>query len=334
MMNRELDILHRRIEALDRQIRSLRVAKERTTFGGGVRQSALGGTPPSSIGSPIGSETLWTNNSGGARSLGEVVVADTSATRRATTTATADNDDVIGCVAAAAAAGADMRVRHQGFMASIPVTGATAIGDWLTTSTTAGSAVSTGARRTKGAFAVALTSTAGAGTVDAYLVPALTSPLGPVSIDSASERAHDVLQRTLGNAVIRLRSEATNDDPESEASHGRAATTDATVTTLHTTTIPASTTVHLLAHVTARRTGGVAGTAEDGAAYVVAAAIKNVAGTATIIGAVGAIFTAEDQAAWDATIDVTGATARVRVTGAVDNNVTWHAEVWARKVSS
>ena len=55
------------------------------------------------------------------------------------------------------------------------------------------------------------------------------------------------------------------------------------------------------------------------------ATIKNVAGTATLIGAVTANHTAEDQAGWDATIDVTGATARIRVTGATNNNVSWVA---------
>jgi hypothetical protein len=80
----------------------------------------------------------------------------------------------------------------------------------------------------------------------------------------------------------------------------------------------------LVATVTARRTGGSAGAAEDGASYIVAATVKNVGGTATLIGAVSALYTAEDQAAWNCTIDVTGATARVRVTGAANNNITWH----------
>jgi len=103
------------------------------------------------------------------------------------------------------------------------------------------------------------------------------------------------------------------------------ATTNATQTTLATITIPANTTVFIRATVVARRTGGTAGTAEDGAGYEMTAAVKNVSGTATLIGAVAALATHEDQAGWDATIDVTGATARIRVTGAADNNVDWHA---------
>jgi hypothetical protein len=103
----------------------------------------------------------------------------------------------------------------------------------------------------------------------------------------------------------------------------RVLTTDATVTTLDTITIPATTTLTIEARVSARRTGGASGAAEDGATYIRIAAVKNVAGTATLIGTVDAPVTKEDQAGWDCTIDVTGATARIRVTGAASNNVSW-----------
>lgn len=132
-----------------------------------------------------------------------------------------------------------------------------------------------------------------------------------------------ILQGTLGNQIISLKSTATNDDPEEKVYQNRVATTDATVTTLHTFTIPASTTYMIKAMVAARRTGGAAGTAEDGASYEMLATYKNVAGTATLIGA-PTIVANEDQAGWDCVFDVTGATARIRVTGAVDNSITWH----------
>jgi hypothetical protein len=102
-------------------------------------------------------------------------------------------------------------------------------------------------------------------------------------------------------------------------------TTDGTATTLATITIPPTTTMMIIAEVTARRTGGVAGTAEDGAAYIVAAAYKNVAGTATEIGET-AMFTAEDQAGWACTFTASGANALLRVTGAADNNVNWRVQ--------
>jgi hypothetical protein len=129
---------------------------------------------------------------------------------------------------------------------------------------------------------------------------------------------------TLGNEVFRLESVATNDDPRVSWYQNRVATTDNTQTTIATVAIPATTTVMIEAHVVARRTGGVAGTAEDGAAYVVRGCYKNVAGTATLIGAVNADYTAESQAGWDATFTVSGGNVLIRVTGATNNNVTWH----------
>ena len=93
------------------------------------------------------------------------------------------------------------------------------------------------------------------------------------------------------------------------------------------------------ARIVARRTGGASGTAEDGFAMVIRGAYKNVAGTATILtngtGAAGTIdWESDDQAAWTASLDVTGATVRVRVTGAANNNVTWHATCLIQTVGS
>lgn len=137
-------------------------------------------------------------------------------------------------------------------------------------------------------------------------------------------------QDSLGTAVITISSVATNDDPTQITYQNRVATTDATVTTLHTFTVPTSTSYMITAYVIARRTGGASGAAEDGAGYVIRGLYKNTAGTVALIGAVNADFTAESQAGWDATLDVTGATVRVRVTGAASNNVTWHctANIW------
>lgn len=151
---------------------------------------------------------------------------------------------------------------------------------------------------------------------------------------STAAKLH-ITQPTLGNEVHRIESVATNDDPSVRIYQNRAATTDGTVTTLHTVTIPASTTVMLQATVVARRTGGSSGTAEDGASYIIAGTFKNSAGTATQIGTTTVIHSNESQAGWDCVFDVTGATARVRVTGAANNNVTWHlAELKLMQVSS
>lgn len=102
-------------------------------------------------------------------------------------------------------------------------------------------------------------------------------------------------------------------------------TTDATVTTLATIAIASNTSYVVQAAVTARRTGGVAGAAGDSAGYVLAATFKNVAGTVTQVGATSVLHSAEDQAGWDCVFDVSGTNVRVRVTGAVDNNVSFSA---------
>jgi hypothetical protein len=140
-------------------------------------------------------------------------------------------------------------------------------------------------------------------------------------------------QTTITNADIvhDLRQLINSDPGEYTAS---VSTTNNTTTTLFTLTIPASTTVAIHGYVTARRTGGSAGTAEDSAYYEPVVAVKNVAGTATITGSAGqAITPIEDQAGWDATFDVTGATVRCRILGATNNNINWKGRFKVMKVS-
>jgi hypothetical protein len=102
----------------------------------------------------------------------------------------------------------------------------------------------------------------------------------------------------------------------------RVMTSNATVTTLHTFPIPVNTVVHVEANVVARRTGGLAGAANDGAAYTLFFAATNTAGTAALIGSV-TVTAKESQAGWDCTADCSSGDARIRVTGAVDNDVQW-----------
>lgn len=137
----------------------------------------------------------------------------------------------------------------------------------------------------------------------------------------------DVHQTTINSEVTRFQS-TTSGSPAvvSEVRRqGRVTTTDATVTTLMSYTLTAARAYLIEARVTAHRTGGAAGAADDSAAYIVYAGAKHTGGVAALITAVGADYTDEDQAGWNATIDVDGANAiRVRVTGAANNNITWH----------
>lgn len=117
---------------------------------------------------------------------------------------------------------------------------------------------------------------------------------------------------------------------------GRVNTTDATVTTLATIPLKASYTYLIEARVVARRTGGSAGAVDDGAVYVIRGGYTMVGGVATAISGTTpqAAFTDEDQAGWAATLDTSGTTVRVRVTGAVNNNVTWIGKVTVMGVTT
>lgn len=112
-------------------------------------------------------------------------------------------------------------------------------------------------------------------------------------------------------------------------------TTDATQTTLATIPITASRTYMIEARVAARRTGGSAGTADDGASYVRRGTYTTKSGTVTLMGSVQTIGTdAEDQSAWDVTLTISGTNVLVRVTGAANNNVTWMGDVKVQSVAS
>ena len=101
-------------------------------------------------------------------------------------------------------------------------------------------------------------------------------------------------------------------------------TTDAVLTTIQTLAIPTNKSGIVEARIVARRTGGIAGTAGDSAAYIRTVGFKNVAGVVSIISPpVSTSFTAEDQAPWNATISVSGTNLIVQVSGAVNNNITW-----------
>lgn len=107
-----------------------------------------------------------------------------------------------------------------------------------------------------------------------------------------------------------------------EMFQAQTSTTTNTQTTLASISIPADTVVVIEASVQGHRTGGTAGTVGDAATYIRTARFKNVGGTVTK-SREQADFTSEDQPSWDATFDVNGTSARIRVTGATNNNINW-----------
>jgi hypothetical protein len=100
-------------------------------------------------------------------------------------------------------------------------------------------------------------------------------------------------------------------------------TTDGTTTTLWTSqTLPASKTFLVEARVVARQGD------TNRAGYVRQACVyRNSTGGAVLQGAVGAPFTEESNTAWNCTLDVSGNTVRVRVTGAAGATVDWTGQV-------
>jgi hypothetical protein len=120
-----------------------------------------------------------------------------------------------------------------------------------------------------------------------------------------------------------------------ELTQARTTTTSNAVTTLATIPIAASYTYLIDVKVTARRTGGSAGTADDGATYWRKASYTTKAAVVTLMGAVQTIGTdTEDQAGWDCTLTISTTNVLVRVTGATNNNITWTADISVQRVSS
>jgi hypothetical protein len=139
-----------------------------------------------------------TNKSGGTLPAGTVCIADTTTDSSFTTTSTAGKTNVVGILQASTAANATGLVKQYG-VSNILVNAATARGDWLSTSTTVGQAAPTLAASPapSGAFAIALTSTGGAGTVTAVIIATSTGLGDPTTT------AGDILYRN-STAVTRL----------------------------------------------------------------------------------------------------------------------------------
>ena len=116
------------------------------------------------------SASRMTNRSGGARQAGDVVIVSTVGDNGFTVATTANSLLVIGVLQENVLVDADAVVKHFGRVDAVRVRTATAIGDWLYTSTVAGVADSRSGAVTQGAFAIALQASAGVGSVQALLV--------------------------------------------------------------------------------------------------------------------------------------------------------------------
>lgn len=76
--------------------------------------------------------------------------------------------------------------------------------------------------------------------------------------------------------------------------------------------------------ITARRTGGSAGAAGDGATYKIVASFKNTGGTLTErTGSPTLLVEIEDNTDWDVVSDISGTDYSVQVVGDTDNDINW-----------
>jgi len=123
---------------------------------------------------PITAEPLieLTNTSTITLAEGHVVIVDTTKPLSVTTTTTAGHRNVAGVVAVGGPPGAKVKLRTTG-ITPVKVAAATAIGNWLQTSKTAGLAAPT-TSAVVGNFAIALTAGAAGETVQALFLRAET----------------------------------------------------------------------------------------------------------------------------------------------------------------
>ncbi len=109
-------------------------------------------------------------------------------------------------------------------------------------------------------------------------------------------------------------------------------TTDASPTAVYTVNIPTGALIDIASTVVAKRTGGTAGSAGDGARYQIRGLYRNIAGTVSIIGTLEYPFLDESLEAYDATFTVSGASVIIEVTGVVNTNIAWQANTSVRQV--
>ena len=117
---------------------------------------------------------------------------------------------------------------------------------------------------------------------------------------------------------------ATNDDINYFFQQARVATTNATVTTLDTFPITASRTYVIQSRVVARRTGGAAGTADDGAIYDFASVYTTKAGVVTLLTS-NLYLSAADNGLLVCAHTISGTNVLLEVTGDISNDYVWHS---------
>lgn len=144
-------------------------------------------------------------------------------------------------------------------------------------------------------------------------------------------RLLDVAGTSLFRGALRI-AVAASPKANHEILQGQVSTTNATPTTIATIAVPTDSVMLITANITARRTGGVSGTAGDSATFVRTVKVKNVGGTVTAPVA-QADYTSEDVKAYDANLSVTGTDLLIKVTGVATTNIDWTVTYFVQSLS-
>ena len=157
--------------------------------------------------------------------------------------------------------------------------------------------------------------------------------IGPSAMTPAARL--DVIEETLGNAVQKLETVATNDNPNLVTYQGRGTTTGAATTTLHTHATATGQIYRVEFACLGICTGGAGCTAGDGTSRHGTALYKNVGGTLTEAGET--VDTDIGTAALSATTcscAPSGTDILVSATGAAVVNLTWHITLTIQNLGS
>lgn len=182
-----------------------------------------------------------------------------------------------------------------------------------------------------GATGTAPISTAGKA---AFGYAALTAP--PARLTSS--------EPTPGTEAFRVETVATNDDPDYRVFQQRAATTNSTTTLLHNFTTASDRAYVVQARVVGRCTSGAGCTAGQAIGCVMEATFKNVSGTVTSLGTANPNCVGDITSLTPATAVAFGAGTAgsctaltdfcVKVTGATNENITWHTTTIVQDLGS
>jgi hypothetical protein len=158
-----------------------------------------------------------------------------------------------------------------------------------------------------------------------------------VGADAAAVARLHVTEPTVNNEVLRLESTATNDDPNLRVFQGRVATTTTGANSAFTFATASDTAYLVTARTLARCVSGAGCTAGQTLGCTIVSTIKNVGGTASVVGANVALNCQTDitglVCATACTLVANAAPCNtasnfcVDVAGAANQNLTWHTTV-------